>query len=351
MSEASATITNPIISLMIGGRLLNEMTVNVRTPGYPMESFPLDGLCVRGNIATPEPFDIFRFDMRRLSFASISQIVAIAQLYVWANHLHADVSLGDIPPDVEQYASRMDLYKLIGVAHRESFARHMSDDRFVPLRRITDYEDVNAIAADLTNVVMRRLTVDESVRNAVDFSFGEILDNIVQHSGSPIGGVAAAQYYPNKHYLELCVSDSGRGIPSTMASNCAYRSLTSSQLMAKAFEEGCGERVGAEFLGQDGAGMGMGLTIAERFVRKCGGIMWVVSSNEAVTVTSAGVAGSKAYWYPGTILVMRVPTNMGTVINADDIYPGRGYTGRFSWNKDDGFFSVSDDGGADNLLW
>lgn len=316
-----------------------------------MHSFPLGGLCAKGNIRQPGSFDFFKFDMRYLSFISISQVVAIAQLYLWANMRHADVSLGEMSPAVEQYVSRMNLYKLIGIKHNENFTRHMSDDRFVPLSRITDYPDTNVIAGDLVNVVMRRLSVDDSLRDAANHSFGEIMDNIIQHSGSATGGLAAAQYYPTMNYLELCVSDCGRGIASTMAGNPSYLGMEPRELMVKAFEAGCGERVGPQFFGKDGAGMGMGLTFAERFVRSSKGIMWVVSQRESVKVTSSGVKSLDGYWYPGTVIVMRIPTNTGVVIHPQDIFPEREDTGRFSWSIDEGYQAVPDEGGADDLLW
>ena len=330
--------------------MLNQITVDIPSSQYGLLKFPLEDLCRKGNIATPSSFDFFRLDCSRLSFASISHIVAIAQLYMWANSLHADTSIDGMREKPEQYASRMDLYKILRIKHIENFNRHDSDQRFVSLQKISDFEDVNPIAAKLTDMVTTRLHINTSVRGAIDYAFGEIMDNIVQHSGSRLGGIAAAQFYPAQGYLELCVSDCGKGIAETMSTNSAYRGLTPLELMSKAFEEGCGEKTGAEFLGSDGAGMGMGLTITERLVRATHGVLWAVSKGQCVSVSQAGMRATSDYWYPGTILVVRIPTNENVEIRVNDIYPGQG-DGVFSWSVDGGFEVVEETEQSESWLW
>jgi hypothetical protein len=50
----------------------------------------------------------------------------------------------------------------------------------------------------------------------LDTALGEIFNNILDHSGSPIGGSAFAQHYPRTHEINLCIADCGMGIANTM---------------------------------------------------------------------------------------------------------------------------------------
>jgi len=66
---------------------------------------------------------------------------------------------------------------------------------------------------------------DLELEGAVKYSLVELLRNVVQHSGSKVGGVAMAQYYPNTGLVELAVADMGVGIRSTLQTK--YREIDS----------------------------------------------------------------------------------------------------------------------------
>ena len=332
--------------------MFETLHVSVPAPGYGLGSFPLAGLCLRGNIVKPGSFDILKFDWWTRRFASISQVVAVAQLCVWANNLHAEANLGDVPVTIDPYVSRMNLYRIAGIAHHEDFTRHPGEDRFLPIERVVEHQDAGHVASKMTDVLMSRLGVDTSVVDLVNLSFGEIMDNIIQHSGSASGGLAAAQYYPNVagRYVEICVSDCGRGIVESMSRNPSYEGLAPSELMATAFKDGYGERVGPQFLGDEGVGMGRGLAIAERLVNNLGGVMWAVSQGQSARLSNGITTTSEEYWFPGTIIVVRVPMVRGAVINAADVVL-RDIPGRFAWSVDEGAGMVNAEGDTDALLW
>lgn len=86
-------------------------------------------------------------------------------------------------------------------------------DRLVKLRTISASSEIPAFTAH----VMAILAIeDDELAGAVKYSLVELLRNVVQHSGSPIGGVAMAQYYPSTGLVEVCVADVGVGIRATI---------------------------------------------------------------------------------------------------------------------------------------
>lgn len=91
------------------------------------------------------------------------------------------------------------------------------EDRTVQLTCVTSSSEIPKFASSVMDILQIE---DEELAGAVKYSLIELLRNVVQHSNSPIGAVAMAQYYPNTGLVEVCVADSGLGIKRTI--NEAY---------------------------------------------------------------------------------------------------------------------------------
>lgn len=93
-------------------------------------------------------------------------------------------------------------------------------DRTVKLTRITTSAEIPTFATKVMEILRIE---DEELEGAVKYSLIELLRNVVQHSGSRIGGIAMAQYYPNSGLVNLCVADFGVGVKASL--NEAYPEL------------------------------------------------------------------------------------------------------------------------------
>jgi hypothetical protein len=82
----------------------------------------------------------------------------------------------------------------------------------------------------------------------------EVLGNIYQHSGTPLAGLVALQPYKNASKVVLAVSDSGRGIPSTLRESASGKlgAMTESEIILKVFRDGL-----SRFGPQTGRGSGL----------------------------------------------------------------------------------------------
>jgi hypothetical protein len=85
---------------------------------------------------------------------------------------------------VDGYVSRMDFYQVLEIEHQEAFFRHSEGDRFMPLKRLSNNE-INDIATQLRETITSHLDFDSSAVDMIDYSFGEILDNVLMHSYAP----------------------------------------------------------------------------------------------------------------------------------------------------------------------
>ncbi|MEF8700946.1 MAG: DUF4325 domain-containing protein [Candidatus Accumulibacter sp. UW20] len=86
-------------------------------------------------------------------------------------------------------------------------------DRTVKLTRITSSSEIPAFATKVMEILRIE---DEELEGAVKYSLIELLRNVVQHSGSQVGGIAMAQYYPSSGLVNICVADMGVGVKESL---------------------------------------------------------------------------------------------------------------------------------------
>ena len=239
----------------------------------------------------------------------------------------------------------MDYYKIVGIEHEEMFSRHPERDRFLPLSQI-DELGANIVASRLRTTVTSHLSFSASAIDMMDYAFGEVLDNVLQHANAPSPGVACSQYYPNGNYVEVCIADCGQGIAYSMANNPSYSGMDSEALLAKAFERYTGEYYGSPAYGTSHVSGGMGLWVAANVAKSLCGHIWVVSKNSAVDVSASGVQLVSGMYYPGTIVTMRFPVSDRTV-SGDDVF-GNGRTDAARWTPHDSWWYEGND---DDVLW
>lgn len=283
-------------------------------------------------------------DWTGCGFASISHIAAVAAVQSAA--LAYRMPRSCIPSKVaDQYISRMDYYKIAGIEHEEKFIRHPENDRFLPLAQIEEF-GANLVASRLRSTVTSHLAFSESAIDMVDYAFGEVLDNVLQHAKALSPGVACSQYYPTGNFVEVCIADCGRGIVASMANNPSYSGLNDDALLAKAFERFTGEYFGVPAYGSPNVSGGMGLWVAANVVRALGGHIWAVSRGNAIDVSTSGIQSVSGMYYPGTVVTMRFPVTSKT-ISGDDIF-GNGSDQVARWTPSDSWWY---EGSDEDVLW
>ena len=75
---------------------------------------------------------------------------------------------------------------------------------------------IDEILAKVMNLILGQLETDRATLKAVEWSLGEIMDNVVNHSQSPVGGFVQATAYKTSNRVEFVVADAGIGIPGSM---------------------------------------------------------------------------------------------------------------------------------------
>ncbi|MCG3181465.1 MAG: hypothetical protein BIFFINMI_03861 [Phycisphaerae bacterium] len=128
---------------------------------------------------------------------------------------------------------------------------------------------------------------NQDTLNALKYSMLELGRNVVQHSASPVGGVAIAQYFPDREGLQIAVCDCGQGVfhalshaYSELGTDLEGLKLAVLPHVSGAFREGT-------YSGSDNAGLG--LFFSKEIGWRSGGSFWLLSGNSLL-----GVVGEDA---------------------------------------------------------
>ena len=153
----------------------------------------------------------------------------------------------------------------------------------VPLKRLDNlnYSYITRISEWLSN----KCSVDSDIAFSIfNVTLVEVINNVVQHSESPIGCFICAQTYPNENRLMLSIMDFGKGFLKSLCHS--YPQLRSNaEAIQLAIQEGTTSK------GMRNAGRG--LWILSDFLKECPGTLNIVSGNGSLEQNIDGIASVK----------------------------------------------------------
>jgi anti-sigma regulatory factor (Ser/Thr protein kinase) len=91
----------------------------------------------------------------------------------------------------------------------------MSDDYSVPHLAVKHYgtnDEHESILQQILNLVLRTVQTPRSAIASLEWSLSEVMDNVLNHSQSQVGGFVQVAVFPNTKKLAFTVADAGRGI-------------------------------------------------------------------------------------------------------------------------------------------
>lgn len=106
------------------------------------------------------------------------------------------------------YLDRMGLFDFLKTPSPFKYNKIEEAGRFIPLRIIKTGENQSKFIADIVPL----LHLPENKARIVRYVIGELLRNVLEHSYSANGAIAAAQYYPRSNKVSLAICDTGIGV-------------------------------------------------------------------------------------------------------------------------------------------
>lgn len=243
-----------------------------------------------------------------LTFATPIDLCTMRALIDYAS-LHADEVLVDCPVDdqVNRYLTRMDFYADLSdkVVLSKPAPRVRRNDRrksLIELLRIgcnTDAESVIVKAWEVTKGQFGPGPIAKACATAL----GAAIENVNDHSKSPVGAFVAAQRYQQTG-LELAVVDLGLGIPTTLRSHPDYQRHTDLDAVRLSLADN------VTSTGEDGRGGGLPELVDA--VQRAGDSTLTIRSGEAhltINVRSGKTeeqSQTQAVHVPGTWISLRL---------------------------------------------
>jgi hypothetical protein len=161
---------------------------------------------------------------------------------------------------------------------------HSSRERtYHPLEHFTDeFGDKDEIANNVTKKIIENAN-NLSDEDKQDFSkylqylISEMMDNVISHSNSSVGGFVTAQYYPRKNKVQVVIIDKGVGFLKTLENK--YPLSNEQEAISKAIEkEVSGSNVFAPYTNVP-KHAGLGLFFLSRIIQETNGSLMIVSNN------------------------------------------------------------------------
>lgn len=118
------------------------------------------------------------------------------------------ITFDEITARSGHYLDRMQLFKILGKKSPFKIASHEPAGRFIPLTQIKTQAEQSRFISDMIPL----LHLPPTKVDAIKYTVGELVRNVLEHSESANGAIVAAQYYQDSNVIRLGICDTGIGI-------------------------------------------------------------------------------------------------------------------------------------------
>ena len=124
-----------------------------------------------------------------------------------------NISIDEVTAKSGHYLDRMGLFKAIGKESPFSIEEHEPAGRFIPLTQIRTQKEQSKFITEM--IPLLHLPPEHS--DAIKYTVGELVRNVLEHSEAENGAFVAAQYYQHANNVRLGICDTGVGIRKTIS--------------------------------------------------------------------------------------------------------------------------------------
>lgn len=183
-----------------------------------------------------------------------------------------------------------------------------SDKRYLPIIRFpaADGEHRDSIIASVENLLHRQAGYGHNIEIGVKYIISETIDNIAEHSGSPVGFIVAQSY---DGFTDVCIADVGRTILGGYRANGRTSEISSDMEAIQAATEGLSSKNRP-----DAENRGFGIRTTQKMLIQGLGGEYLLASGGAVFATNR--QGAQYLELPpgmrleGTFSAFRIPHNV-----------------------------------------
>lgn len=219
-----------------------------------------------------------------------------------------DIKINNILDDIQRYMSRLDFYKNLGIENHENFNRQEEIGRFTTIKIINEDNKYEVIGEIMNIIVKNKKDLPLDIYHTLDWSIGELIDNVFEHSESDVGCMFVAQNY--KKYIELCIVDKGIGIDKSLGREKEYNELDPEEVLKKATEKAVTR----------GTGQGNGLYYTKKFIELNRGEMQIFSNSSRFRLNDGIIDNNTKTGLPWKGTIVGICINKNTNIDITEVF-------------------------------
>jgi anti-sigma regulatory factor (Ser/Thr protein kinase) len=215
------------------------------------------------------------------------------------------VSRLDPGVDSYRYVSLMGLEEVLQSGRSNS--RWDADRRNTGLHVIRTHDDVTRF---VSSAVQLGAGPNDETMDALKYAMSELGRNVVQHAQSPIGGIAIAQYFPDRGHIQIVLCDIGQGVRCSLQPNYPEIAGDLEALKLALLPHVSGAVQTGPYGSSENAGLG--LFFSKEIAWRADGSFWLASERALIGVTGQDFDARRRVYrriehWPGTLVVMDIP--------------------------------------------
>jgi hypothetical protein len=216
-------------------------------------------------------------DFENVRYYIPAAIVAlITKFYQWSAEGRSVRIINHSRCSAYKYLQRIDFFKNCGLDLQETFYRHNSLGRFVPIKKIGNgcHNVIDTISTEVATCLVPEMAElfepDETgFFDCIQYCVSELGSNVIQHSRGI--GFISAQYAEQSDYARISIADNGIGIRESFRFNSSpywHDQMSDFDAIKKALEPevSCKSHLRSGWFSNENAGVGLSLisSIASR---------------------------------------------------------------------------------------
>lgn len=163
------------------------------------------------------------------------------------------ITFDEITARSGHYLDRMGLFAILHKPSPFTISSHEAAGRFIPLTQVKDQQEQSKFISEMVPL----LHLEPRQADAIKYTIGELVRNVLEHAGAPNGAIVAAQYSERSNIIRLGICDTGIGVRRSLAQSWHRQTQTDLEAIKWALVPGVSGTTMHEGGTADNAGAGL----------------------------------------------------------------------------------------------
>jgi hypothetical protein len=198
-----------------------------------------------------------------------------------------------------QYLARMDFNHHIGIPDL-TINRKSEVGRFIPIKLVESDEEAFKAVNAVCELAIYQFDQSADFVPAMEWAVNEVVDNIRIHSQSKTPGIVCAQYYPQRHRMDVAVCDMGIGLKTSLDAAPDYSLIDHKDAITHAITRGITR--------DSNIGQGNGMAGTVEIAKKNGGEFHIWTGDSLLNIRAGDQTFEEISFLPGAGVLFSLDT-------------------------------------------